>query len=93
MPADSVTLGPIIVPAPMWMYRSLTIAVGGKQITLPLAERSEAPPRRLSGPIAPSSTTPSHAQRTSSPPARFIAPRVRSTTVGWDQSAPARRGR
>ena len=34
IPADSVTSGPIIVPSPMWMYRSLKIVLAGKQMML-----------------------------------------------------------
>ena len=35
MPAESVICGPSMVPAPMWMYRSLKIVFGGKQMMLP----------------------------------------------------------
>ena len=80
MPADSVIWGPNIVPAPMWMYCSLNRAFGGKQITLPAPRRPKRFPRRVSGPIAPSSTAGSHARITPSPAARLIP--VRSRCIG-----------
>ncbi len=49
IPADSDTFGPIIVPAPMWMERSLTSAVAGKQMTLPAPKAPKRLPRRVSG--------------------------------------------
>jgi para-nitrobenzyl esterase len=86
MPADNDTCGPIMVPAPIRMKRSFTRATVGKQITLPVPNAPKRRPRRLSGPMAPSSTAASHAQRTASPPARFIAPRARSHGFGGPNS-------
>ena len=57
MPADRVICGPNIVPEPMWMYCSLNSAFGGKQMTLCSPNAPKRRPRRVVGPIAPSSTT------------------------------------
>src|SRR5215207_1662802 len=51
-------------------------------MTLPAPKAPNRRPRRLLGPMAPSSTAPSHAQCTASPPARFKAPRARSHALG-----------
>ena len=81
MPADRVHCGPTIVFEPMWMKRSLKIAVGGKQITLFAPKLPNRLPRRVSGPIAPSSTAAPQPRCTISPAARFATSTARHHTV------------
>lgn len=74
MPAESATCGPIIVPAPIRMYRSFMIVVGGKQITLPSPNAPKRLPRRVAGPIAAHATAVSRARWTPSPTMRLPPP-------------------